>query len=82
MNWRKRKRLRKIAQHAGYTYYYEYKRNLKWFLESERFHRALRALVDKMCDRTRKERLGYVDYLGIYRSGFFPTPEDLKNEQG
>lgn len=81
MHWKKRKKLRKIAKHAGYTHYYEYKRNLKWIVQAARFHDALRKLVAEMCDRTRKERLGYVDYLGIYRNGLFPTPEDLKNEQ-
>ena len=47
----------------------------------------LRKLADKMCDRTRKERLGFVDYMGITKlkpewNGMFPTPEDLNNEQG
>lgn len=29
MHWKKRKKLRRIAKHAGYTHYYEYERNLK-----------------------------------------------------
>lgn len=41
MNWRKRKRLRRIAQHYGYTHYWEYKRNLKFCIYYTAFQDAL-----------------------------------------
>lgn len=169
MNWKKRKRLRRIAQHYGYTHYWEYKRNLKfcihyaafeyalknclihwsevlprmnqmfckaglpeycmtqeeWYAkvmnavnERERqqdevifqfiddefmsqsmkvdkptnivvehnFHKQLESAVSEMCDRTRKERLGFVDYMGITKlkpewKGLCLTLEDLDNGQ-
>jgi hypothetical protein len=168
MNWKKRKRLRRIAQHYGYTHYWEYKRNLKfcihytafeyalknclihwsevlprmnqmfckaglpeycmtqeeWYakvmknvdeLEQQdgmivqftndesasqsmkvdkpvnivvehNFHKQLESAVSEMCDRTRKERLGYVDYTGITKhkpewKGLCLTLEDLDNGQ-
>lgn len=95
MNWRKRKKLRKIAHAHGKSHYYEWRSVIKALCHldlymtycKEKRSEAWRVLVCKkiesavseMCDRTRKEQLGYVDYLGIYRSGFFPTPEDVKN---
>lgn len=42
MNWRKRKRFRRIAKHYGYDHYYEYKRNLKFCLYYTAFDNALK----------------------------------------
>lgn len=42
MNWRKRKRFRRIAKHYGYDHYYEYKRNLKFCLYYSAFENALK----------------------------------------
>ena len=41
MDWRKRKRLRRIAQNYGYTHYWEYKRNLKFCIYYTTFEHAL-----------------------------------------
>ena len=41
MNWKKRKKRRKIAHHYGYTHYWEYKRNLKFCIYYTAFQDAL-----------------------------------------
>ena len=102
MNWRKRKKLRKIAHAHGKSHYYEWRSviyglcHLDLYMTycKEKRSEAWRVLIGKkiesavseMCDRTRKERLGFVDYMGITKlkpewNGLLPTPEDLKNEQ-
>ena len=42
MNWRKRKKRRRIAQHYGYTHYWEYKHNLKFCVYYAAFEYALK----------------------------------------
>jgi hypothetical protein len=73
MNWRKRKKLRKIAHAHGKSHYYEWRSVIKALCHldlymtycKEKRSEAWRVLVGKkiesvvsqMCDRTRKERL-------------------------
>ena len=42
MNWKKRKRCRKIAHHYGFKHWWEYKRNLKFCIHYAAFEHALK----------------------------------------
>lgn len=102
MNWKKRKKRRKIAHSHGKSHYYEWRSVIKALCHLDLYMtycrekrseswrvlvgKKIESVVNKMRDRTRKERLGFVDYMGITKlkpewNGLLPTPEDLENEQ-
>lgn len=41
MNWKKRKKQRRIAHHYGFAHYYEYKRSLRFYIYYTAFEHAL-----------------------------------------
>ena len=81
MNWRKRKKLRKIAHTHGKSHYYEWKSVIKALCHLDLymtyskegrskswrvlFGKKLENAVSEMCDRDKPVQLGYIDYLGI-----------------